>query len=162
MTRLRRSDHNSQSRSLGSESDSTFSSGILGFAAPRQMFGSIWNVLLCLLVIALLLGTIEGCGGSNEDFDRKPPTGFGVLIVNNNSSDDIDVFVDSVFVFRAGDDGAGFYDLEPGVYRVVLAERGGSRSFLSDVDILEGRQTILDVAPSIGSTYGVSIRIESS
>ena len=69
------------------------------------------------------------------------------------------VFIDSVFQERiARDDKRTPYDLDPGVYRLVLEERGGRGNFRGDIDILEGRRLFVVVFEPFGSSrYEVDI-----
>ena len=110
------------------------------------------------LLLILSCVSLFGCSGSG-DYDHKPAVGFGTLIVDNLTSDDIEVFVDSVQILKVRDGHDEFYDLAPGTYRIVLAEDGGSQSYIDEIDVLEGRQTILEVSPSFGDSYDVSVRI---
>lgn len=43
-----------------------------------------------------------------------------------------------------------YYDLEPGLYRVILEERGGRGTFRDDIDILLGRNTVIEVFDTDG------------
>jgi hypothetical protein len=81
----------------------------------------------------------------DDDNDHEPPAGQGSLIIYNNTVDDIAVYIDDVRVDDVGDDNDRAYDLAPGVHRVVLDQRGGDRTFRDDIDILEGRRTVMDV-----------------
>lgn len=93
------------------------------------------------------LPMLSGCEyDDDDDNDHEPPAGQGSLIIYNNTVDDIAVYIDDVRVEDVGDDDDRAYDLAPGVHRVVLDQRGGDRTYRDDVDILEGRRTIMDVA----------------
>lgn len=94
---------------------------------------------------ALAIGFITGCD-YDDDPDRVPPADQGSLFINNITTADIRVFIDGTEVreVEAYDD--RYYDLNPGVYRIVLDEQGGDRTFRDDIDIIEGRITVLDVA----------------
>ena len=74
------------------------------------------------------------------------------MIVDNDTFNDISVFVDGRRLEEVRDDKKRIYDLDPGVYRVVLEEQGGRRSFRDDIDILDGRNTVLDVHSSGSSS----------
>ena len=112
----------------------------------------------CLaFLLALALGLVTGCE-DDDDFDHHPPAGQGAMIVNNDTFHDVSVFIDSRRVEEVRDDRKRAYNLDPGVYRVVLEEQGGGRSFRGDIDILEGRNTVLDVLPGGSSTrYAVEV-----
>jgi hypothetical protein len=90
-----------------------------------------------------------GCEDTNE-YDHNPPAGLGTLYVDNHTGDDLHVFIDGEEKHKAGDYDKRYYDLEPGVRRVVLAEEDGDRSFRDDVDVLEGHRTIIEVSHEPG------------
>lgn len=96
------------------------------------------------IIISVLLLAIIGCE-SDDDYDHRPPGGQGSLIIDNNTYDDIYVFIDGHEVLRTPYRSERAYDLQPGLHRVVLDQRGGDRYYADDVDILEGRVTIWDV-----------------
>jgi len=112
----------------------------------------------------LTLGGIllaAGCHWWDEgdDYDHDPPSGYGSLVVDNHTDDDISVYVNGVSTNKAPEDDWRAYDLRPGTYRVVLEQRGGDHSFSGDVDILEGRLTILDVQFAFGDPYRYDVFI---
>jgi len=92
-----------------------------------------------------LLTAIFGCNYDDDDFDHNPPPGMGCIIVNNNTANDIRVFVNGIATNNTDDADWEAYDMKPGVYRVVLEERHGDRSYRDDIDVIENRRTILDV-----------------
>ena len=67
------------------------------------------------------------------------------MVIDNNTGDDIDLFVDGERLTRVGDYSERVIDLDPGIYRVVLNEEDGDANSRGDVDILENRLTILHV-----------------
>jgi hypothetical protein len=98
-----------------------------------------------LAAVAALALFVFGCE-DDDDFDHEPPAGLGTMYVDNNTGDDLDVFVDGRELAGVSDYTERFYDLEPGVHRLVLAsDDDEDRSFRDDIDILEGRRTIVDV-----------------
>jgi len=102
-----------------------------------------------------------GCEGKNHDIDHTPPKGMGSLAVDNPTLDDIKVYVDDAQVGRAKDDSAPVFDLKPGVHRVVLDQEDGDRHYASDIDILNGRVTILRVSVDLGDDdYRVGVDID--
>ena len=115
------------------------------------------------LVLGLSL-LLSGCekGINQVNFNHTPPVGQGSLVVNNNTATRVDLFVDAVFVIQVHETTFEVQDLTPGVHRVVLTEHKGSRSFSSDVDVLQGRLTVLDVTISGGglNAYQVLLRYE--
>ena len=108
---------------------------------PRLRF------LAALLLAASTLG-LTGCDWDDSDDheDYNPPDGKGALRVDNNTADDIRVYVDGEQLGTTGDFSDRVFDLAPGVYRVVLDQKDGDRSYRDDIDIIEGRLTVLDVA----------------
>jgi len=107
---------------------------------------------------AWLLACLAGCliltGCDEEDYyDHSIPEGMGSLVVDNNSGDDISIFIDGVRV--AGVDGGGWevFDVAPGLYRVVLDSDDYDRSYSGDVDVLQDRLTILDIMASLATSY---------
>lgn len=104
------------------------------------------------LLLCACLVTLSGCDDDDDDFDHNPPAGMGTMIVDNRTSDHISVFIDGAAMERTSEDSWRPYDLNPGVYRVVLDQQGGDRTFRDDVDILEGRQTILEVEFDLDDT----------
>lgn len=90
-----------------------------------------------------LFGLLAGC--DDDRFDREPPLGMGTVIVDNYTGDDIEVYIDGR---EAGETDAGdhrYYDLKPGLHRVVLAGDDTDRTWADDVDVLENRRTVLEV-----------------
>jgi hypothetical protein len=120
----------------------------------RRLF--VWFSGLCLFAAMPLF---QGCDYDEDDNDHEPPAGQGSLIIYNRTPDDIAVFVDDVRLEDVGDDNDRAYDLAPGVHRVILDQRGGDRTFRDDIDILEGRRTIMDVAidPNDAFDYDVVV-----
>jgi len=106
-----------------------------------------WRRAFLPIVLAALVCTpfLSACDDDDDDFDHPPPPGQGSMIIDNHTDDDISVFINGLEVEETKDDKWRAYDLEPGVYRVVLEQQGGDHSFRGDIDILEGRQTILEV-----------------
>jgi hypothetical protein len=99
-----------------------------------------WGLLLSLV---WALGLAAGCDDST--YDHEPPAGQGALIVDNFTGDRVFVYVDGKAAdnVKSGKDRA--YDLRPGLYRVVLDGDDVERSWAGDVDILEGRLTVMEV-----------------
>lgn len=110
------------------------------------------------LVAAAALTLAAGCE-DEDDNDHEPPPGQGSIIIYNNTPDDIAVYIDDVRVEDVGDDDDRAYDLQPGVHRVVLDQRGGDRTFRDDVDVLEGRRTIMDVTFDAFDSFDYDVAI---
>jgi hypothetical protein len=112
--------------------------------------------LMALMALSAALG-FAGCEDDNHD-DHDPAPGKGALVLDNRSGTDIALYVDGQRVadVDAYDDKA--LDFEPGIRRVVLDERGGHGNWRGDVDVVEGRRTILDVTSRVNdSEYDVEI-----
>lgn len=103
---------------------------------------------LTRIITAVLLGGIflfiTSCEYDDE-YNYRPPQGQGALIIDNNTEDDIYVYIDGRLATRAPYSSEQEYDLEPGEHRVILDQRGGDRYYGDDVDILENKLTIWDV-----------------
>ena len=97
---------------------------------------------LPILVLALFLA---GCDWDDDDIDHNPPEGQGALIVDNNTASDIRVFINGERRGTSGEFDNSPFDLEPGVYRVVLDEKNGDGDFSGEIDIVAGQLTVLDV-----------------
>ena len=102
--------------------------------------------LLMLLALPILL---LGPGCEDDSYNYKPPAGQGALIIDNNTGDHVEVFIDGVEQnkTKAGENRA--YPHAPGVIRVVLSDTGTERTWRDDVDILEGRNTVIDLAVNV-------------
>lgn len=97
-----------------------------------------------LLLLAGVIPLLTACDEDNDrDFD--PASGKGAIVVDNNTGRNIIVFIDGVRQGRVGDFSDRAFELDPGVYRIVLDEDGGDRNYRDDIDVLVNRLTILDV-----------------
>lgn len=114
--------------------------------------------LAAAVLLALALGT--GCDESGGDYSIVPPAGLGTLVVENNTASDIDLYLDGLSRGQVGDDSYRPVELTPGVYRVVLDEEDGDRQYGADIDILEGRLTILHVYLAAGDYMQYRVRTE--
>ncbi|HMP74999.1 MAG TPA: hypothetical protein PKE12_01765 [Kiritimatiellia bacterium] len=115
------------------------------------------TILHALLAVGLAVG-LAGCDWDDDnDRDHVPPAGFGALLVDNNTSRDLRVYVDGVEKGKVGDYSDRPFDLEPGVYRVVLDQRNSDANWRDEVDIIEGRLTVLDVADGFGDELDVRV-----
>jgi hypothetical protein len=123
-----------------------------------RVAGSLWGALLAVPLVLVM----TGC--ETEDYsDHKPPAGQGSLIVDNHTADHISIFLDGAARGEVNDSSDRILDLKPGVYRLVLTEEdGGNRSYGADVDVLEGRLTILEVwTSSDPHAYDVTTRFDN-
>ena len=107
-------------------------------------------------VAACMLSLVACDDGRDE---HKPASGLGAIQVDNNTSTELAVYVDGVKLGNVDSYKDEAYDLAPGLHRVVLDERGdGDKSDARDVDVLEGKTTVLDVSvPFVGSGYDVVV-----
>jgi len=113
-----------------------------------------WIACLALGVI-LMLGL---CACDSDEWNHTPPTGMGSIIVNNRTTDGVNVYLDGYYTNRVSDFDHETFDLVPAVHRVVLDESRGNRAWRGDVDVLEGKLTIIEVnAGFYSSDYDVRI-----
>lgn len=94
-----------------------------------------------LLVVMCVFFT--GCDSSDDH--RTPPVGKGSIYIDNISADRLRVYLNGGEVESIGTSDERYYDLNPGVYRVSLDGSSTDRSWRGDVDVLEGRITIMEV-----------------
>jgi len=106
-------------------------------------------LVMCLCLTIPFLGT--GCDDDDDDYDHNPPENMGSLIVDNQTDNDMAVYIDGFEQDKTDEDDWRAYDLIPGEHRVFLREKGGDRRSDFELDILEGRLTIVDVQ---GESYG--------
>ncbi len=97
-----------------------------------------------------------GLAACDRDWDHTPPDGQGALIVDNRTADDLDVYLDGRATNRVDDFDHEVFDVAPGVARVVLDEAHGSRAWRGDVDVIEGKLTVLEVT-EVGRGYDVRL-----
>jgi hypothetical protein len=109
----------------------------------------------CILLVSTLF---TGCE-DEDDFSYSPAGGFGALIIDNYTDDDISVFVDGTERPETKDSSWKGYDVEPGLRRLFLEQQGGDHAYIGEIDILEGRKTIVDVYFSPDSIYLYEIRV---
>lgn len=114
--------------------------------------------------LLLMTGAIwmAGCDDhrGEGDFDYDPPSGYGALILDNQSSTDINLYVDGSYAGRIGDYDDEHFDLEPGLHRLVLDEHHGDRTWGGDVDVLEGRLTIISATVSHLDSHDYRVSVE--
>lgn len=104
-----------------------------------------------LIPLGLAVGLAAGC--DDTEFDRDPPSGQGSMIVDNFTGDRLRVYIDGEEAERVSVGKHRYYDCAPGVYRVALDGDDIRRSWAGDVDVLEGRRTVLEVRGYSGD-YG--------
>lgn len=116
---------------------------------------------LCLLIALCAALMLSACENDNDDFDHDIPEGKGTIVVNNNTENDIEVYIAGIRYQDTHNDDYEFYDRDPGVYRMVLDEDNGDRNWFGEVDVLEGKKVILDVfKSSYEYNYDVYLRID--
>lgn len=98
---------------------------------------------MAIPIFAMALLLTPGC--EDEEFDHDPPEGKGTLYIVNNTGDGMDVFINGSRVEGVGSGRKRYYDLDPGVYRIVLDADDSPRSWSGDVDVLRDRKTIMEV-----------------
>ena len=96
-------------------------------------------------VAAIAFALAAGCNEDTSVGDEPTPEGKGALIVDNRTADSLSVFVSGVYTAAVVAASQTEVTLAPGLYRVVLDQDDGPRSFRDDVDILRGRRTWLHV-----------------
>lgn len=105
---------------------------------------------------ALLAGALFGIGchdwWEDDDHDHDPPAGQGAIIIDNHTFNDVRVFFNGIRQENTRDGKSKAYNLDPGVYRVVLDEIDGDRNFREDIDVLENKVTVIDLANSGSGT----------
>lgn len=97
------------------------------------------------VAVAAAAGCLLLAGCDDENFSHNPPPGQGSIIVDNRSVDVIHVYIGGLYANDVGDFDDEAYDRDPGLYRVVLDQKSGSRSYSHDVDVIEGKLTVLKV-----------------
>ena len=113
-----------------------------------------WIARLALGMI-LMLGL---CACDGDDWNHTPPAGMGSIIVDNRTADGVNVYLEGSYTNRVSDFDNEAFDLAPVIHRVVLDESHGSRAWWGDVDVLEGKLTILEVNTGFySSDYDVRI-----
>lgn len=123
--------------------------------------GGIRGTGVCLIAAAAILCAAPGCDTEEGYYDHVPPAGKGSLVIDNNTADDITVFLNGTNTASVGDGNERIFDLSPGVYRVVLDEEHGSQDYREDVDILSDRLTIMHVSPGLGhDEYNVDVEFD--
>ena len=98
---------------------------------------------LVVLALAVAAGLLGGC--DEDEYDHEPPAGQGTLVVDNFTGDRLQVYLDGELVESVTAGKHRFYDLSPGLRRVVLDGDDVRRTWAGDVDILEGRLTVAEV-----------------
>lgn len=98
-----------------------------------------------LLIPILFLNS--GC--EDDSYNYTPPAGQGAVIINNNTGDHIEVYMDGTEQPKTNSGENRAYPQTPGKIRVVLNDSGTDRTWRGDVDVLEGRNTVMDVSVNV-------------
>ncbi len=117
----------------------------------------------CLAALAAAaLIAVAGCDLDDDDYDEGLPAGQGAIVVLNNTPDDVSVYIDSAEQRETDAFDDRRYIRDPGVYRLVLEQQGGRRSYREDIDVIADRVTIVDIAfePGDPFDYDVIVRID--
>lgn len=110
--------------------------------------------------LAVLLSS-PGCEYDDDDYDHDPPLRQGSIVIENFTYTDIEFYLDGRLQGKIGDDDDEAFDFPPGEYRVVLNDDDdGDRNWAADVDVLEGRLTILNVRIDTVSSGGYVVSRE--
>ena len=110
----------------------------------------ILNKWLGLLALAAVCALGNGCH-DDDDYDHDPPAGQGTIVVDNISCGRVQIFVEGTYLDSIRSGHIRYFDLPPGLYRVVLDAEDTRRAWAADVDVLDGRLTILQVRWCNGS-----------
>ena len=133
-----------QGRSGGTRGPGRYARAVSSCRALR------WRCLLAAAAVGVSI-LLTGCE-DDDDIDHDPPVGQGSIVVDNDGSRDLHVYIDGAYQGEVKDGHRTAYDRAPGVYRVVLDESGSDRGFSADVDVLVGRLTILEATG--GEAFG--------
>lgn len=121
--------------------------------ASQRQRGYGVAVLLGWAVAGILLG---GCKDSR--YDREPPPGLGTLYVENYTGSRVEVFIDGAQAESVGRGKRRYYDLMPGVHRLAFNNPDIPRAWVGDIDVLEGRRTVVEVRTAFDAQYVYDIR----
>ena len=102
-----------------------------------------WLRRLGILFWAVVFVMAGGC--DDEDYKHDPPVGQGTIVVDNYTGDRVYVYINGREEGSVGGYNHQYYDRDPGLYRVALDGDDSHRSWAADVDVLEGRLTVLKV-----------------
>lgn len=118
------------------------------------------RVFLVFLLVVMVIHVV-GCEDEDDYLDHVPPEDLGSMIIDNKTYDEINLYVNGDYTSQVGEYRERIFDLAPGIYRVVLDEEDGNRTYREDIDVLEGRLTVLQVREDFSSSeYNVDIFFE--
>ena len=124
----------------------------------RKKYKSGLGLHACLGLMLAVFGCFLTAGCERDRWDHKPPSGQGSIIVDNRTSNGIYVYLDGYYTNRVSSFDHETYDLNPAVRRVVLDQTNGQRSWRGDVDVIEGKLTVVEVRSETGDS-GYDVRI---
>lgn len=100
----------------------------------------------CLLVALTIVSfLIAACESDNPWHSNVPPEGFGALVVDNRTSDRLEVYLDGEEEMTVRGGRYQYIDFAPGSYRLVIMSSDGFRSYRDDIDIVKGRITVVEL-----------------
>lgn len=119
----------------------------------------LWKRWCAAMLLAAGL-FFAGCENDDDEFDHDAPSGQGTVIVNNLTSESLAVYISGIRQDKNTDsDDYEWYDRDPGRYSVTLNGRDSNRSWFGRIEVLEGRQTILDVYGGYIASFDVNVRL---
>lgn len=95
----------------------------------------------------MLMAGVLALTGCDEDraYDNKPAEGRGGLVVDNHTDEEMRVYIDGEKLGRVNPYDARYFEVEPGVQRVVVDADEYYRTWRDDVDVVEQRRTVIDI-----------------
>ena len=130
------------------------STGGMHVMNTMQAMGAGWKLLAAALAAVVL--TAGGC--DDDRYDHKPPQGMGTLYVENETGDRVRVYLDGEEQDSVGSWKRRHYDLKPGTWRLALDGSRVARTWVGDVDVLEGRRTVAEVRTRSENVYAFDVR----
>lgn len=125
----------------------------------RKWFCRVRGVAMLAVTAAGLL-MAAGCWDDSGEDDTRPPEGKGSMVVDNSTSDTIGIFVSGVRTATVHSLESVAVFLDPGLYRVVLSEEDGFRSYRGDVDVLLDHRTIMRVDRDASDTTAYAVVLD--
>jgi hypothetical protein len=122
---------------------------------PRLPFRMFFMLAVPVLILS-------GCDRWDDGVDHHPPDGQAALAITNRTAHDLRVYLDGNLLMTAGDWETAIRDLAPGTARLVLDERGGDRYDARDIDLMEGRVTVVEVEESLynAGRYDIFVHLD--
>ena len=99
---------------------------------------------LAAFALAAALAAGFACGCDDDEHDHDLPAGMGAICVDNETGNRLRIYVDGAEVESVSAWKQRYFDLNPGLYRVVLDDDDAQRTWGGDVDVLEGRLTVIE------------------